>query len=89
MLRLIKIIYGLCQAPKTFFDKLWAGHLEQGFIQSKLDPCLFMKYNMIFLVYVDDAILYGPNKQAIEAEIKILGISSDEHRRTFWLRDEG
>ena len=48
-----------------------------------------MKYNIIFLVYVDDAILSGTDKQSIEAEIKSLGVSSDEHRHEFGLRDEG
>ena len=40
-----------------------------------------MKSKMICLVYVDNAIPYGTNKQAIESEIKILGVSYDEHRQ--------
>ena len=48
-----------------------------------------MKSNIIFLVYVDDVILSGTDKQFIEAEIKSLGVSSDEHRHEFGLRDEG
>ena len=48
-----------------------------------------MKSNIIFLVYVDDIILSGPNKQAIEAEIKSLGVSSAEHRHKFGLLHEG
>ena len=48
-----------------------------------------MKYNIICLVYVDDMILGGPDKQAIESEIKILGVSSDEHRNEFGLRYQG
>lgn len=45
VLRLIKSLYGLRQAPCTFFEKLKAGLLERGFIQSNHDPCLFMKKN--------------------------------------------
>ena len=48
-----------------------------------------MKYNMIFLVYVNNTIIYGINKEAIEVKIQILGVSSEEHRPKFGLRDEG
>jgi len=91
-LRLIKSLYGLRQAPKTFFDKLQAGLLERGFIQSQLDPCLFMKHNMICLVYVDDTILAGPDKNAIDREIKSLGdfeSAGNDYDHSFYLRDEG
>ena len=37
VLRLIKSLYGLRQAPKSFFDKLSAGLIERGFTQSHLD----------------------------------------------------
>ena len=43
---------------------------------------------MICLVYVDDKVLAGPENQAIEDKIKILGVSYDEHRRKVGLRDE-
>ena len=43
---------------------------------------------MICLVYVDDTIIYIPNKKAIKTKIKILGVSSDKHRQKFELRDE-
>ena len=48
-----------------------------------------MKYNMICLVYLDDDIFDGNNKKAFESEIKSLGVSSDEHRHKFRLRDDG
>ena len=47
-----------------------------------------MKYNMIFIVYVDNTILSSPEKKSIEAETNILGDISDEHRHEFGLRDE-
>jgi hypothetical protein len=89
VLRLLKSLYGLKQAPKTFFDKLKAGLEERGFQQSQLDACLFMKKNMICLVYVDDTILASPDSEAIEREITGLGVSTDEQRHQFQLRDEG
>ena len=67
VLRLIKSIYGILRLPKKFFDKFQYGLLEWVFIQSTLDPCLFIKYNMIFLVYVYDKIFSVTNKQAIES----------------------
>ena len=48
-----------------------------------------MKYNTIFLVYVVDKILPHHKIQAIEAETKSLGVSSDEHRYGFVLRHKG
>ena len=54
VLHLIKSLYGLKQAPRTFFEMLRTGLLEQGFIQSEHDMCLFMKKDMICVVYVDD-----------------------------------
>ena len=56
---------------------------------SEHDACLFMKKDIICVVYVDDTILCGPNAEDIEREIKSLGVSDDEHRHSFQLRDEG
>jgi len=89
VLHLQKSLYGLKQAPKTFFDKLQAGLRERGFESSSLDPCVFMKKDIICVVYVDDTIFAGPDSVAIEREIKGLGVSDDEHRHKFELRDEG
>ena len=77
------------QAPKAFFDKLKAGLEERGFQQSQMDACLFMKKNMVCLVYVDDMILASPDSKAMEREITGLRVSTDEQRHEFQLRDEG
>jgi Reverse transcriptase (RNA-dependent DNA polymerase). len=61
VLKLLKSLYGLKQVPKTFFEKLCAGLLERGFTPSNIDPCLFMKGEMMCVIYVDDTILCGPN----------------------------
>ena len=89
VLKLIKSLYGLRQAPKTFFEKLHDGLLERGFRQSELDPCLFLKENMICVVYVDDTIISGPDSSKIEELITSLGVQKEEQRHTFALRDEG
>ena len=47
VLKLLKILHGLKQAPNTFFDKLQAGLLEMNFVQSQVDKYLFMKGNIV------------------------------------------
>ena len=89
VLHLVKSLYGLKQAPKTFFEKLKRGLEQHGFVASTMDPCLFMKKNMMVVVYVDDTIIAGPDPDAIEALIKDLGVPDSEERETFALRDEG
>ena len=89
VLKLLKSLYGLKQAPKSFFDKLTSGLLERGFVQSSLDKCLFMKKDLICVVYVDDTITAGPDSKDIEDLISSLGIAKEEQRYCFELRDEG
>ena len=51
-----------------------AGLLERGLIQSEIDECLFMKKDIICVVYVDDTIFSGPDTNAIEVVIAGLGV---------------
>ena len=69
---LLKSLYSLRQAPRTFFEKLKAGLEERGWTQSEIDPCLFMKAGMICVVYVDDTIFASANKDDLEREITSL-----------------
>ena len=68
--------------------RLWFEHLRrrglrrQGFKQSKADECVFYKGNMIFVVYVDDGILIGPDKGEIDNIIMSL-------KEDYDLTDEG
>ena len=89
VLHLLKSLYGLRQAPRTFFEKLKAGLEERGWKQSVIDPCLFLKRGMICVVYVDDTIFATKDTADLDAEIKALGISTSEQQHTFALRDEG
>ena len=89
VLHLRKSLYGLRQAPRTFFEKLKAGLLERGWIQSAIDPCLFLKLGMICVVYVDDTIFASSNFADLDAAISSLGISVEDQQHTFALRDEG
>jgi hypothetical protein len=89
VLHLIKSLYGLKQAPKTFFEKLRDGIVHIRFVQSIHDPCLFMKKDLICVIYVDDTIFAGPDAAKIQEEIKILDVSKFEEQHKFELRDEG
>jgi hypothetical protein len=89
VLHLLKSLYGLRQAPRTFFEKLKAGLEERGWQQSVIDPCLFLKKGMICVVYVDDTIFATKHTEDLDAEIKGLGISTSAQQHTFALRDEG
>ena len=89
VLKLIKSLEGLKEAPKTFFVKLKAGLLECVFIQSELYMCLFMKRKMICVVCVDDTILTDPDSNAIKEVITGQGVQNEEQRHTFKIHDEG
>ena len=89
VLKLNKSLYGLKQAPKSFYDKLRAGLEQRGFTRSEIDHCLFLKKDMMVVVYVDDTIICGPDAAEIEKLIVDLGVSDDEHREVLELRDEG
>ena len=82
LLKLQKTLYGLKDAQVTWHDHIKAGLLSQGFRQSKVDPCLFIKGTVLLVLYVDDATLFSPNSMAINCEIMSL-------KQSFELTDEG
>jgi hypothetical protein len=83
VLHLIKSLYGLKKAPKTFFEKLRAGIVQRGFVQSIHDPCLFMEKDLTCVIYVDDTIFAGSDAAKIQEEIKSLGVSNFEEQHKF------
>ena len=70
--KLLKNLYGLKDASKTWFDYLQNGLEKQGWKRSDVDECLFTKNGIILVVYVDDAILISPYKSLIQREISSL-----------------
>ena len=46
--------------------------LKLNFIQSKVDPCLFYKTNIVFAIYVDDTIFGSPNESIVDTTISEL-----------------
>lgn len=69
---MIKNLYGLKDAGKTWYDYLKLGLDKRGWKQSQVDSCMFTKDGIILLVYVDDAILISPYKSLIQKKIKSL-----------------
>jgi len=58
VLKLNKSLYGLVQAPLSWYNHLTKGLKETGFSKSNNDPCLFFGNGMMVLVYMDDCIFF-------------------------------
>ena len=56
-----------------------------GFTPCKFDPCLYYRKSIIFLVYIDDCIVFGPNEKTIDKVVNDLRLSSEN----FTLDDQG
>jgi hypothetical protein len=56
--------------------------LKLGFKPSQHDECIFYYERTIFIVYKDDTILLGPDKDEIDLLVKRLG-------KTFKIEDQG
>ena len=63
---LLKNLYGLNQAAKTWFeylrDKLMQEGDQFGFKQSLIDPCIFYKDGITIITYVDDCLIFAKHK---------------------------
>ncbi|MEM7283838.1 MAG: reverse transcriptase domain-containing protein, partial [Pseudomonadota bacterium] len=70
--KLIKNLYGLKDAGRTWFQFLRKGLLERGWEQSEIDTCVFTKRGIILILYVDDGILISPSEHLIQKEIESL-----------------
>ena len=81
-----KAIYGLCQAPRAWYNELRTFILATGFSASRCDTSLFIRTSssdtLYLLVYVDDIIITGSNDSLIQKFIASLS-----HR--FSLKDLG
>ncbi|KAF5481186.1 hypothetical protein F2P56_001856 [Juglans regia] len=74
--RLHKSLYGLKQAPRAWFRHLSQSLLEYGFIESTADYSLFIyatgSVKFYVLVYVDDILVIGSSKFAIDSFVSSL-----------------
>ena len=72
VLKLIQNIYGQKQGPKVWGDFLHQGLTKASFKQSQVDPCLYYRPGLIFLVYIDDCLLLSTKDELINQGIKDL-----------------
>ncbi|GJS36900.1 putative ribonuclease H-like domain-containing protein [Tanacetum coccineum] len=74
--KVVKALYGLQQAPRTWYETLANYLLGNGFKRGKIDQTLFIKKQKgdIFLVqvYVDDIIFGSTNKEMCTAFEKLM-----------------
>jgi histone deacetylase 1/2 len=66
VLCLCKNLYGLRQAGANWFDTLRNSLLSYGFKQSTIDPCLFLRKDIIIVLYVDDCILFARSDAVLD-----------------------
>ncbi len=66
VLKLLKSLYGLRQAPRLFWKYLTESMTSCGLVQSELDPCLFIGPKVIAVAYVDDILFFAKDEADIE-----------------------
>jgi hypothetical protein len=71
-LKLKHNLYGLVQASRDWFLKLSAIYERLGFKQSKSDPCIFLRKDMIIVLYTDDCLIYARDTKEIDTFVKTL-----------------
>jgi len=77
VLKVEKNIYGQVQASRVWNQYLVEKLKSIGFKQSEHDECVFYKGNALYVLYTDDSILAGPDKNELEAiyeEMKSTGL---------------
>jgi hypothetical protein len=71
-LKLKRHLYGLFQASRDWFLKLSAICERLGFKQSQSDPYLFLRKDMIIVLYTDDCLIYAQDTTYIDTFFKTL-----------------
>jgi hypothetical protein len=83
VLKLRKNLYGQKQAGRVWNQHLHAGLTEKlGFIQSEVDPCVYYRGTLIFLLYTDNSILISLNNSEIDHAV-------EELSKHFIITDQG
>ena len=84
VLKLLKSMYGLRDAPKLWHQNLFHYLLdpELGFTQCTVDPCVLFRHDMIIIVYVDDMGVAAATDELIDELVEFL-ISSASDSLTY------
>ena len=67
-----KSLYGQAEASHLWYEHLWNGLLERGFVTSKVDTCLLMSKTVICVVYMYDFIFWESSKYDIDNAMRSL-----------------
>ena len=84
-LKLIHNVYRQKQAGRVWNKYMDQSKRKIGFILSKFDPCVYYHGSVVFLVYVDDCIVFGPDNWAIDRVVTDLHACS----QCFTVNDQG
>jgi hypothetical protein len=82
VLKLTKTLYGLRQAGLNRFETLKQHLYSIGFAQSSIDPCCFIRDDLVLLCYVDDCLIFCPDDANITKVVS-------ELKQQFCLEDQG
>ena len=77
VLHLFNNLYGQKQAGKVWNNHLVSGLQQIGFVESKIDECLFYIGLVIFINYVNGGIFASPINSAID--LSIANLSADKY----------
>ena len=84
-LKLVCNVYGQKQVGRVWNKYIDQGMKEIGFTPSSFNPCLYYRGSIVFLIYIDDCIIFGPDSPSIDAVVADLQACS--HR--FTIDDQG
>jgi hypothetical protein len=82
-LKLLRSLYGATYSPKLWNQLCEETFVDMGFVQSRVDKCLYYKKNIFLILYVDDCGISYKNEEDLDEFINEL------QRRGFKLTKEG
>jgi len=59
--QLLKALYGLKQAPREWYSEINKYLRSIGFINSTVDPNLYLAPNLILILFIDDMLIFTSN----------------------------
>lgn len=77
ILKLKKSLYGQIEAPRLWYEKLKGGLVDRGFRCSELDPCLFIRHDIICFTYVDDVCFFYRDEKVFQDIIQSFNDDGD------------
>jgi hypothetical protein len=72
VLKLLNNLYGQKQAGRVWNKHLTSGLVKIGFVQLKVDECVFYRDGVIFIVYVDNGVFFCKSMDKIDQAILAL-----------------